>query len=310
MSAPLLRITGVTKTFGSVTALAGVDLEVAKPGIFGLVGPNGAGKTTLFSVLCGFLKADAGTVEVAGHRVTTATPPPSGLVSLLPQDARMMAHQPVGRQLVYLARLGGLDRMDATVEARRVLDAVGLPGAWDTAPDTLSHGMYKRVGIAQAFLGTPRLIVLDEPTAGLDPHAAKGVKALLRTLRGDCTVVVSSHNLAEIEDLCHAVAILHQGRIVRHESIESLVGAAQELIFRLASEPDEASVASLAAMPFVVSATWDLTSERLRIAFDTQQIQPDEASQKLVTALVERGMPFVEMQVGQTLEDRFIEETS
>ncbi|MGM0578816.1 MAG: ABC transporter ATP-binding protein [Myxococcota bacterium] len=305
----LLEIRGVRKSYGAVKALQGVDLTVRPGGIFGLVGPNGAGKTTLFSVLCGFLRADAGEVRVAGHPVTPSSPPPKGAVSILPQDAGFVSHLPVGRQLAYYARLQGMAPAQARDAAAHALQRVGLADVARRKPKTLSHGMHKRVGIAQAFLGDPSLVVLDEPTAGLDPHAARDIRALLRTIGSNRTVVVSSHNLSEVEDLCHEVAILHDGRVVRQDTLTTLVGAAGQIAFRLTASPDDALLRDLEALDFLEDVAWDADDERLRLRFDPRDRAVGQAARDLVGFLVDRDVPFVEMQLGKSLEERFIEET-
>ena len=307
---PLLEVTGVAKSFRSVRALEGVDLRVPRGRIFGLVGPNGAGKTTFFAVVCGFLNADAGTVVVDGRAVRPRRPPPSGKVSLLPQDARFLPGVSVGRQLAYYARLQGLGRGRAKQEVRRVLGLVGLTGVIGRRPGTLSHGMLKRVGVAQAFLGDPELVILDEPTAGLDPQAARDVRSLLRTLRGDRTVVVSSHNLAEVEDLCHEVAILHEGRVVRHDTLAALLSQAAEVSLRLADPPAPAVVEAVGALPFVTRVTWDSGADRLRVCFDPAATRAGAAGRDVVSLMVERDTPFLDLQIGASLEDRFVEETA
>jgi ABC-type multidrug transport system ATPase subunit len=190
-------------------------------------------------------------VRVAGATtVDTAHPPPPGTVGLLPQDATFRAHMPMGRQLTHYAELAGMSRAAAESDARAALQRVGLAGSWGTRPRSLSHGMGKRVAIAQAILGDPRLVILDEPTAGLDPHAARELKAVLRVLREGRTIIVSSHNLAEIEDLCHEVAILHRGQVVRHDSVSGLVGSAAELGLRLALPPTQAQFDSIRRLPW------------------------------------------------------------
>ncbi|MEZ4265698.1 MAG: ABC transporter ATP-binding protein [Myxococcota bacterium] len=306
---PIVELRGVTKRFGSLQALAGVDLELHAGRILGLVGPNGAGKTTLFSVLCGFLRADSGTVRVAGNLVDTAHPPARGVVGLLPQDAAFRAHMPVGRQLTHYAELAGMDRAAAEADARAALERVGLAGSWKSRPRSLSHGMGKRVAIAQAILGDPRLVILDEPTAGLDPHAARELKAVLRVLREGRTIIVSSHNLSEIEDLCHEVAILHRGAIVRHDSVVGLVGSAAEIGLRLALPPTDAQIRAIEGLALVVQVRWDPSAERLRVHFDPTKQRADVACRDLVAHLVAQQIPFVEIQIGKSLEERFIEET-
>jgi ABC-2 type transport system ATP-binding protein len=308
-TAPIVELRGVRKRFGVLEALAGVDLELYPGRILGLVGPNGAGKTTLFSVLCGFLRADAGVVRVAGRDVDTAHPPPPGTVGLLPQDAAFRPHMPIGRQLTHYAELAGMSRAAAESDARAALQRVGLAGSWGTRPRSLSHGMGKRVAIAQAILGDPRLVILDEPTAGLDPHAARELKAVLRVLREGRTIIVSSHNLAEIEDLCHEVAILHRGQVVRHDSVSGLVGSAAELGLRLALPPTQAQFDSIRRLPLVTDLRWDPAAERLRVHFDPAVQRADVACRDLVSHLVDAQIPFVEIQLGKSLEERFIEET-
>ena len=315
MSATIARsraitVEGLHKSFGPVHALRGVDLAFPGGGIYGLVGPNGSGKTTLFSVLCGFLRPDRGVVSIGGQVVRPDNPPPRGTVSILPQDASFMAHMPVVEQLAYYGRLSGVGRPEAEAQALRALETVGLKGIARRVPDTLSHGMRKRVGIAQAFLGKPDLVILDEPTAGLDPHASREIHAILRRMRDDQTVLVSSHNLDEVEELCSQVAIIHQGRVVKNEKLERLLGGAGEVSFRMGEPPPRAALERLQVEhDWVVSAVWDTDGARLRVTFDATAKPADEAGRDLVTFLVGRGVSFLEMHVGKSLEDRFIEET-
>ena len=196
MSAPALALAGVHKRFGSVHALRGVDLRVPRGSIFALIGPNGAGKTTLFSVVCGFLRADQGQVAVLD-----GPPDPArfkGRLGALPQDAMLGRELTVREHAVFLARLQGMSKETAVREAERVLAIVDLGELAGRRAGTLSHGQVKRVGVAQAFLGDPELILLDEPTAGLDPRHAHDLREAIRNHRGQRTIVVSSHNLQEL----------------------------------------------------------------------------------------------------------------
>lgn len=305
----LLEIRGVRKSYGPIHALAGIDLTVPAGGIFGVVGPNGAGKTTLFSVVCGFARADAGEVKVGGEVVKPGSPPAKGSLAILPQDAGLVSTLTIGSQLTFYGRLLGMSGAAASAEARRVLELVDLGDVYGRKPKTMSHGMAKRVGIAQAFIGEPRLIILDEPTAGLDPHAARDVRSLIRSIRGDRTIVVSSHHLGEIEDLCHAVAIIHQGKVVRTDTIAHVVGQAAEIAVRLASPPDDALLARLRSLPGMSGATWDADADRVRVTFNPSETPSGEAARTLVNSLADDRVAFLELQVGKSLEDRFIEET-
>lgn len=310
MSDVLVQITGVHKAFGNTKALDGMDMTIPKGKIFGVVGPNGAGKTTLFSVMCGFLGADSGSVTIGGQDIRPSRPPKAGLVAILPQDARFIGGVKILSQMAYYARLSGFSKREAKKEAERVLALVKLSEKRKKAPEQLSHGMRKRVGIAQAFVGKPMLTILDEPTAGLDPHAARDIRALIRgCMDGERTVIVSSHNLLEIEDLCQEVAIIHEGRLVRQDRVTAVVGDAAEIAFKMAQPPEQKILDALTNLDFVTGVVWDNDVARLRIAFDATRTPPEAASRDLVGFLVEKQIAFLDMQLGKTLEDRFVEET-
>jgi ABC-2 type transport system ATP-binding protein len=305
----VLRVSNLSKSYGSIQALRSMNLAVERGRIFGVVGANGAGKTTLFSVVSGFLPPDAGEVEIDGKRQKAGAPPVVGALSILPQDASFLADLSLGVQLGHYGELQGLSRKQARDEARRVLDLVGLAEVYDRKAKTLSHGMHKRVGIAQAFIGAPQVVILDEPTAGLDPHAAREIRALLRKIQGERTVIVSSHNLGEIEDLCHEVAILDGGRLVRQDSIAGVIGGAELIVFRLSRAPTDADLGAVRALPFVREVRWSTDDDRLRVGFDATRQPPGPAARDIVSALVDAQVPFVEMQIGKSLEERFLEET-
>src|SRR5262245_26135379 len=194
----VVRIEDLTKHFGRVKALEGVSFDTPANSIFGLVGPNGAGKTTLFSLAAGFLKPTRGWIEVLGIDVENISAL-RGRLSILPQDALFQANVPILEQLIFFGRLNGLSWEAARAEAIEALNIVGLGEAASRNPRVLSHGMAKRLGIAQAFLGAPEVVILDEPTSGLDPANARSIRHLVRDLRRTGTVVISSHNLREIQ---------------------------------------------------------------------------------------------------------------
>jgi len=214
-------IDGIRKRFGRVQALQSVSFEVPQHSIFGLLGPNGAGKTTLFSVVANFLKADAGRAEVLGID-TRNIHLLQGRLNILPQDARFQQNVPILDQLVFFRELEGSTRSQAQDEVRHTLKQVGLESYAKRRVGTLSHGMIKRLGIAQAFLGNPEVILLDEPTSGLDPANARQIRDLIKQLQERTTIVVSSHNLAEIQELCDHVAILDHGKLVFDGTVEEI----------------------------------------------------------------------------------------
>ena len=307
--APIIKTEGLGRDFGRTRALDSVDLTLEAGAPIGLVGPNGAGKTTFFSVLCGFLRPTRGSVEVLGrpplHRDV------HGRVAILPQDAAFVRGVPVQSQLAMLAELQGFSAKAARAEAARVLQLVLLADAAKKSPEMLSHGMLKRIAIAQTFLGAPELVLLDEPTAGLDPATASEMKNLIRSLDKERTFVISSHNLQDIEELCGSVVILDRGKIVEHRKVAELVSRTSILTFRLEADPPEAIVAKLTAVALVTRVELGRPGERrLAVHFrDEGESGGNKTQIAVLQALTAAGIGMIEMTRGQSLQDKVIEMT-
>ena len=231
-----VRLLKVTKKFGAKVAVDDVSFTVKMGSVYGLIGPNGAGKTTTFSMLAGFLQPTMGQVEVLGHAPTQVDELRSRL-GVLPQDALLPAQDKVGEFLRHAARLQNIapDKVDS--EVRDVLAEVDGKEWYDLRCGSLSHGMAKRVALAQALLGDPDVVLLDEPTAGLDPKVAYEVRQLIKGRKKRCTMIVSSHNLQELEEVCDAAAILDRGRVVASGTISELTAASEEVHFKLGRPP-------------------------------------------------------------------------
>lgn len=209
MTQPMIQCRQLSHFYAGKAALDDVSFEVLAGEPIGLVGPNGAGKTTLLSILCGFLKPSAGTVTLFGYKPGAFQL--SGKVSALPQDARLDPAFTIGEQLGFYARLQGFNATQAKGEAIRVLEAVALKKSLHEKPDTLSHGMGKRVAIAQALIGNPQLILLDEPTAGLDPVNTRNIRSIIAERSPQTTFIISSHDLSELGRLCQKILLLDNG---------------------------------------------------------------------------------------------------
>jgi ABC-2 type transport system ATP-binding protein len=305
----IIKTEGLGRDFGGTRALDKIDLLLNAGAPIGLVGPNGAGKTTFFSVLCGFLRPTRGTVEVLGR-------PPlhcdlHGRVAILPQDAQFVRGVPVQSQLAMLAELQGFSAKAARAEAARVLQMVLLADAARKTPETLSHGMLKRIAIAQAFLGAPELVLLDEPTAGLDPATASEMKNLIRSLDKERTFIVSSHNLQDIEELCGSVVILDRGKIIEHRKVSELVGRTSILTFRLEADPPETLVARLSAVAQVTRVELGRPGERrLAVHFREEgEGGGNQTQMAVLQALTAAGVAMIEMTRGQSLQDKVLEMT-
>jgi ABC-2 type transport system ATP-binding protein len=212
----LISATGLSKQFGNQLALNQVSFEIKKGAPVALVGPNGAGKTTLFSLLCAYIFPSAGQLSILGCRAGSAKL--FGQLSALPQDAQLDPRFSIIHQLTFYGQLQGLGKSKAKDESERVLDLVGLRDVARHRPDDLSHGMRKRVTIAQALFGEPQIVMLDEATAGLDPIHAREVRELVSSLSSETTFILSSHDLSELERLCSQVLHLDKGTLVEHNT--------------------------------------------------------------------------------------------
>jgi ABC-2 type transport system ATP-binding protein len=240
MDTPLaVRARGITKSFGDVVALDGIDLDVAHGQIHGLVGPNGAGKTTLLGLLLGLAVADSGSLEILGTPVGRALAAPDGVAGFV--DGPGLYPSLTARQnLAALAALRGSGSRTTGIDD--VLEQVGLTDVADDRAHGFSLGMRQRLGLAAALLTRPRLLVLDEPSNGLDPTGKRHVHSVLTRLAADGTsVVLSSHRMDDVEALCSEVTILATGRVVFSGPLGKLAAENRELDYRLlTSDPPAA----------------------------------------------------------------------
>ncbi len=297
----MIKLKGVGKRFNQVVALDQVDLEI-KPGPpTGLVGPNGAGKTTLFSLLCGFLRPTSGSISIMGH------PPLAnalhGKIAILPQDAGMTKGITVIKHLTFLAELQGYSRREARIQATEALKHVNLSDAVNRMPDQLSHGMLKRVAIAQALMGEPELVMLDEPTAGLDPNTVAPIRELVRARGDHIKFIVSSHNLKDIEDLCGDLIILKKGRVTEHSQVREMLSRSRALTFRLEhAAPDDIESFFEDIMEVSDVQVSGADRRQLYVQFDSKS--ETEAQVNILQCLQSNGIIFVDMTRGESLESK------
>ncbi|MFB7506875.1 ABC transporter ATP-binding protein [Streptomyces broussonetiae] len=234
-----IRARGIIKCFGDVVALDGIDLDVTQGQIHGLVGPNGAGKTTLLGLLLGLAVADSGSLEILGTPVGRAYAAPDSVAGFV--DGPGLYPSLTARQnLAALARLRGADARTAGIDA--ALDQVGLTDVADDKTRGFSLGMRQRLGLAAALLTRPRLLVLDEPSNGLDPAGKRHVHGVLSRLAAQGTgVVLSSHRMDDLEALCSEVTILATGRVVFSGPLGKLAAENRELDYRLVTSDPQAA---------------------------------------------------------------------
>ena len=228
----------LVKRYGRHRALDGFTLAVPAGSITGLVGRNGAGKTTWMMTVAGFVLPDAGEVNILGSGPFDAHRH-GGRFSILPQDSDLPNEGRVRDLLVHYGRLQGLSAKAAAESADRLVETMNLKDKAHAPVRALSHGMRKRVMVAQAFLGTPEVVMLDEPLSGLDPEEAERLRRYLLSLKGKTTLVVSSHQLDDIEKLCTHVAFVADGKVERMETLRALTADAGRIVYSLKKLPSD-----------------------------------------------------------------------
>jgi ABC-2 type transport system ATP-binding protein len=281
---------GIVKCFGDTVALDAIDLDVARGQIHGLVGPNGAGKTTLLGLMLGLAVADSGRLEILGTPVGRALPAPDGVAGFV--DGPGLYPSLTARQnLAALAALRGHDTRSAGIDD--VLDQVGLTDVADDRARGFSLGMRQRLGLAAALLTRPRLLVLDEPSNGLDPAGKKHVHGVLTRLAAEGTgVVLSSHRMDDLEALCSEVTILATGRVVFSGPLTKLAAENPELDFRLLTSDPQAA-GRLAAAVAGIRVVDDAAVWRGADALVVRAMVP--ALDELVARLVHAGVAVREL---------------
>ena len=292
---PTLLARELRKVIGKKTIVDSVSLDIPAGEVYGFLGPNGAGKTTTIRMLVGLIKPTAGTISICGydlHRDFELAMRQIGCIVETPDLYRFMN----GREnLEHFARMLGA----SASEIERVASLVGLSHRLEQRVGTYSLGMRQRLGIAQALLGNPKLLILDEPANGLDPAGIREIRELLRNLAAEgMSVFVSSHLLAEVELMCDRVAIIHKGQVLKEGSVHELISTRRAMELHVGDTDSAARVLAERAIAY------ERRSDRLFLPID------EEAAAPVVSALVEAGVPVFSVRPRtQSLEEMFIDIT-
>jgi len=218
----MIEVANLSKRYGDISAIDGVSFTASPGEILGFLGPNGAGKTTTMRIITGFLPATSGTVRVDGFDVFEQSAEVRRRIGYLPENPPLYNDMTVETYLRFVARLKGMRRGDIGAALERVLDACGLAAVGDRLLGHLSKGYRQRVGLAQALIHDPPVLILDEPTIGLDPRQIIDIRGLIKTLGGNRTVVLSTHILPEVSQVCDKVVIINGGKIVIEDQLDNL----------------------------------------------------------------------------------------
>ncbi len=308
----MIELAGLTKIYGSTRAIEDVTFTVPRGQVLGFLGPNGAGKTTTMRILAGYLPPTAGTARVAGLDVTRDSLAIRRRIGYLPENVPLYPEMTVSGYLDFVGSIKRLRRAERRARLPIVLAQCGLETVARTIIRKLSKGFRQRVGLAQALLHDPEVLILDEPTVGLDPRQIIEVRQLIKNLAGTHTIILSTHILPEVEQVCERVVILARGRVIAEDSPASLTArlrgaAALRLRLRGAHEAD---IALLKAVPGVRALR--LAGEDAGVV--TLEIEAEDAAavaEPLARAVIERGLGLRELApVGMSLEKIFLELTT
>lgn len=249
----MIEVQGLVKWYGTRQALAGISFSVPKGQVVGFLGPNGAGKTTTMKILTGYIAPDAGTATVAGVEMTSDPLPGLRKIGYLPAGNPQYAELRVVEALRFSAELHGLRGAARDKVVDEAIEVVGLADRRMQTTGTLSTGYRQRVGLARALLHKPEVLILDEPTSGLDPNQQQDMRALIRSLGEDRTVILSTHILPEVEAVCDRAIIIDEGSIVADGTLAQIRGARTQGVVATLRASEAAARAALAGLPEVTA---------------------------------------------------------
>lgn len=286
-----IEVHDVMKSFGRQQVLKGLNMTIPAQTVYGFIGVNGAGKTTTFGILSSFLPFRSGTFSI------------NGTLSIFPQDTKLYEGINVEKQLRFFCELGGIKKRDIGTEIERVLTMVNMQQYKKKRPERLSHGMNKRLAIAQSFIGDPDIILLDEPIAGLDPQNAHEIKELIKKLGKEKTIVVSSHTLSEISEMCDLVGLIHNGKMQFEGSLEKLTESQSIIKIKIVGQVD---LKKLEAIPGIITAQFNESSQTLSMHYARKESSPDNIIRTIIEHLYKNDIGILEITRGEKLEDSFL----
>ena len=308
----MIEVNGVSKMFGAFPAISDISFRVEPGEILGFLGPNGAGKSTTMKIITGFMPPTDGNVTIAGYDIVTESLEARKHIGYLPETVPLYTDMTIKDYLEYMGRLRGMSRDYINQRISEVIDICNLGDYNSTIISKLSKGFRQRVGIAQAILHEPDVLVLDEPTIGIDPIQVVETRQLIKNLGGEHTLIVSTHILPEVAQTCMQVVIINQGHVVAVDTPENLterLGGSETIRLEVDTLGDDPRLA-LEQLDGVVSVSVNQESNGASVV-DVQVAQGGDVRRQLANAIVSNGWGLLELRrLKMSLEDIFLELTT
>ncbi len=309
----MITVEHLTKRYGNFTAVSDLSFEIEEGHVYGFLGPNGAGKSTTMNIMTGCLSATEGCVRIGGYDIFEEPDKAKRLIGYLPEQPPLYMNETPVEYLRFVGEAKGLKGRELAEQIEGVISQTRLEDVRNRLISKLSKGYRQRVGIAQALLGNPRVVILDEPTVGLDPIQIIEIRDLIRQLGQEHTVILSSHILSEVQTICEKVLIIAKGKLVAFdepENLEKLLMASNEISFIAEAEQDEINEV-LEGMGAV--SDWqmkDLENGKIRVDMQIEYGDTSDICRSIFFAFAEKGKALLELTSKKAnLEDVFIELT-
>ena len=305
----MIEVSNLTKKYGKHTAVDDLSFQVEKGQIYGFLGPNGAGKSTTMNIITGYLAATEGTVKINGHDVLKEPEEAEKCIGYLPELPPLYMDMTVGEYLCFVAELKKVPSKDRVDQIEEIMEKTGVTEMKDRLIKNLSKGYKQRVGLAQALIGYPEVIILDEPSVGLDPKQIIEMREFIRSLANEHTVILSSHILSEVQAVCKRVIIINRGHIIADDTAENLsknLSDDHSLVARIIGREDDVTA--------VLNSVKDVKSVSCLGELETgsrdYHIEPDEGCDiraEVSKRLAERGKVILSLRSNElTLEQIFL----
>jgi ABC-2 type transport system ATP-binding protein len=304
----VIEVSGVTKSFGRFVAVRDLDFSVGKGEVLGFLGPNGAGKTTTMRILTGFIPPTRGRATVAGHDILREPMAAKRRIGYLPENPPLYPEMTVREYLDFAARIKGVGGERRNHKVDEAIGRCALGDVRDKLCSKLSKGYRQRVGLAQALVHEPEVIVLDEPTAGLDPKQINDTRALIRSLGGDHTIVLSTHILPEVALTCDRIVIINRGRVVAQGTTEGLTAEIGEREFlNLTAQGGEEEIVRIASAVDGVLGVEPIRRAGDGVSFRIRVGEGRDPRRELASRIVAAGLGLLELRKeGMTLEEVYL----